>query len=625
MISLKQVKLIDITVVRSMTEDDLKPYSPAHGDRLALKSFASKSRRISLIEKLRTTFDSFGESSQPRPHSKPAKKAKGNNLKETRMIEIGWKIYCPKKKEFRPVRKPTGGTRRISVPKIMKYNDILAKAIDLFFPDGSSSYGHIREFEYELQDYKSLKIVEDIDINKMYEVSGTNTLRFYLATTKHEKDTDFMPAVTKPPDTFTMSLRNSSEPNSLNLERLVENIFGADANESPMDMFYLNENNIYDLPANTSYAPEYAPGSTSRTNTNSVSNTLASLTEIRNMTHNPSDPASFESPPEEREVLIVHRGHVFSEILTAMKERNIQFKHVQVEMILPNGTSEKAEDVGGVLRDAISEFFLTFYDACTMGTELKVPTLRHDFQYKEWEAVAKIIVESYISQQYFPIKIAPVFVKSCLGLELDEKEVLENFLMYVSPSDALLLKKALIDFDSVDIDDILEFCSNYDGKWVPTKDSFEKLLGQIAFEELVQKPNYVQACWQNAFQKNLGDLNLDEIYSKYAPTDKNILCMLDVPENLDDEQRKVVAFLKKFIKESDEKTRSSFLRFCTGSNLANAKILIHFNDNTGLSRAPVAHTCNNLLELPTTYENFMIFRSELNNILNAGVWVMDII
>lgn len=328
---------------------------------------------------------------------------------------------------------------------------------------------------------------------------------------------------------------------------------------------------------------------------------------------------------KEKDTLIIHRGHVFYEILDAMKERSISFQSIEVEMVLPNGSSEKAEDVGGVLRDAISEFFITFYEVCTMGTDMKIPTLRHDFQDMEWTAIGKIIVESCLWQNYFPIKIAPVFIKSCLGQTYHDDEILDNFLQYVSNSDSLILKKALSDFDAVEFDDILEFCSSYDGKWAPNKENFKKLITQIAIEELIQKPNYVQACWQNDFKNKLNHLDLGKIYSKHAPTDKNILSILKIPESLTEEKKRVVSSLKKFIKESDEKCRSAFLRFCTGSNLANGEINVDFNSTTGLSRAPVAHTCNNLLELPTTYESFMIFRSELNNILDAGVWVMDII
>jgi len=44
-----------------------------------------------------------------------------------------------------------------------------------------------------------------------------------------------------------------------------------------------------------------------------------------------------------------------------------------------------------------------------------------------------------------------------------------------------------------------------------------------------------------------------------------------------------------------------------------------------LARAPVAHTCSGVLELPSKYEYFADFRKELNSILASNIWVMDIL
>ena len=42
-------------------------------------------------------------------------------------------------------------------------------------------------------------------------------------------------------------------------------------------------------------------------------------------------------------------------------------------------------------------------------------------------------------------------------------------------------------------------------------------------------------------------------------------------------------------------------------------------------RAPVAHTCECVLELPDSYTSFIDFRNEFNAVLSSGVWVMDIV
>ncbi len=44
-----------------------------------------------------------------------------------------------------------------------------------------------------------------------------------------------------------------------------------------------------------------------------------------------------------------------------------------MKLLLPNGQYEMGHDVGGVLRDCLSEFWHEFYDQCTLGTILKFP------------------------------------------------------------------------------------------------------------------------------------------------------------------------------------------------------------------------------------------------------------
>ena len=53
---------------------------------------------------------------------------------------------------------------------------------------------------------------------------------------------------------------------------------------------------------------------------------------------------------------------------------------IKIVMINAFGNEELGEDDGGVLRDALSAFWSTFYDSCTLGEEERVPALRHDFK-----------------------------------------------------------------------------------------------------------------------------------------------------------------------------------------------------------------------------------------------------
>ena len=68
-----------------------------------------------------------------------------------------------------------------------------------------------------------------------------------------------------------------------------------------------------------------------------------------------------------------------------------------------------------------------------------------------------------------------------------------------------------------------------------------------------------------------------------------------------------------------------FLRFTTASDvLITNKIEVSFTRLEGASSRPIAHTCGPLLELPSTYSNFVELRQEFNNILEKSNWEMDI-
>ena len=52
----------------------------------------------------------------------------------------------------------------------------------------------------------------------------------------------------------------------------------------------------------------------------------------------------------------------------------------------------------------------------------------------------------------------------------------------------------------------------------------------------------------------------------------------------------------------------AFLRFVTGSSVCGSEaIAIQFNVLSRLGRRPIAHTCSNLLELPSAYTSYHEF------------------
>lgn len=325
-------------------------------------------------------------------------------------------------------------------------------------------------------------------------------------------------------------------------------------------------------------------------------------------------------------VLQLHRGNIFTELLNSFQNGLLSLTKVKIEMILANGEAESASDAGGVLRDALSEFWQEFYEKCTLGTCLKVPYIRHDFGELQWQSIGKILAEGWKCQRYFPIRIAPCFMLSCLGqYSPDDNMLVQNFLKYISESEAESLRNALENFDDVDNNDIIEILSGFDCKWLPKKDNIKQLLIDIAHKELVQKPSFVAKCFHGYLQ-HIMESELKGVYADLEPSPRNILSKIILSENDSSSPPKnVYEYLRKYIKEADLKKRSSFLRFCTGSDVVNGTILLTFTNTEGFHRMPVSHTCSGVLELSLNYDNFIDFRSEMNSILDTNIWVMDVV
>ncbi|CAG9772345.1 unnamed protein product [Ceutorhynchus assimilis] len=610
--------IIDFAAVKVMTDQKLSTYLPAHGDRLALKSCALKTRRKSLIEKLKTTFNHFGDNNKEKAHS--TKKMREKPQKSTRMVEIGWRHYCDKKQCFKHVRGPIGGNRRISILKIAKAEDITETAIQLFFPDGSSPYGKIDEFDFELQDYKCHKITNDIDVNEIYKVTGLTNVRFYLSTKRKTSlknsidDDDYVTGIKTPPR-LTMTLRRRS------LDKLIDDLSSPVNNPS------------------TSISGPSTSTSDQMSETPERVDVRSFYEDFVSMDNQPfsMDPLTFEigygdidnveAAPIEN-IMVLRRGHIFEDLLKAFEQNFFDSGSLKIEMILPSGEREIAEDLGGVWRDALSEFWSTFYEKCTVGTIFKVPCIRHDFGDKEWRSVGKILFCGYTSEKYFPIQMAPVFVKYCFFIHFEDDELTSNFLNFISETDKQTIEEAQKNFDSVSHDELIDVFASYDCKWAPTKDNLGQLIRDIAHQELIQKPAFIVKCIQQELGKKVEAFSeILNVYETLKPSVRNCLSKIILynPENTTLEQSNVFNFLKKFIKETDDKTRESLFRFCTGSNLPIVTIKVDFTQTLGVARLPIGHTCSGLLQISSTYESYVVFRNELKSVLSSNIWVMDIV
>ena len=263
-----------------------------------------------------------------------------------------------------------------------------------------------------------------------------------------------------------------------------------------------------------------------------------------------------------------------------------------------------------------------------------MPFVRHDYQREEWAAIGRILVKGYQSCGYLPLLMSQAFFAYLLFGEsaVTGPMLIQSFQNYVSADEKTFIIKSIageIEYEGDDDTDLLEMLSNYDCRRKVNSENIVAVIEEIAHKELIQKPQYIPDCWKSIISPLIPIFtNVTTLTKKYEsllpPISKILSCLEANPGN--DPERENLKFLKKFIKGLDTSQRlSNFVRFVSGSELMLfAAIQIEFRDLSGLGCRPVAHTCNTVLQLPSTYQSFPELREELSSILSLDNWEMDV-
>lgn len=161
------------------------------------------------------------------------------------------------------------------------------------------------------------------------------------------------------------------------------------------------------------------------------------------------------------------------DMIELFKDESIVHSPVKVVMVNTFGKEEWGVDNGGVLRDALSAFWCSFYDSCTVGEDERVPAIRHDFKEAEWEATARILVKGYKEVKFFPVKLSKAFIFVTLFEEkqLPDQLLLDSFLAYVSKDERDLINAALSgdELNEEQNEEWIDFLDRFSSKRVPAK------------------------------------------------------------------------------------------------------------------------------------------------------------
>lgn len=193
--------------------------------------------------------------------------------------------------------------------------------------------------------------------------------------------------------------------------------------------------------------------------------------------------------------IILCRAFLKDNLIEVFKDPEILQVNLDVTLIGDNGKEEEGKGAG-VFRDTLSSFWSQFFNSLTVGTQEKVPAIRHDYQRAEWEAIARILMYGYIKERYFPLPLSRAFVALCLFGEesMTSDFLLSSFKLYISEDERETLQKCLEEKIEDEYDDVLDFLCNYKCYRSPTQENILQIVSELAHQEIIQKPRYVMNC-----------------------------------------------------------------------------------------------------------------------------------
>ncbi|MGH0169277.1 UNVERIFIED_CONTAM: hypothetical protein FKN15_009410 [Acipenser sinensis] len=155
---------------------------------------------------------------------------------------------------------------------------------------------------------------------------------------------------------------------------------------------------------------------------------------------------------------------------------------------------------------------------------------------------------------YWPIKLSKTFIHHCLFPELaiSNVQILDDFYAFIAVQDKEIFQSALVDFSSVDYEDVIEALNTHDCRTRIKESNLLAVLLEIAGKEIIQTPTFVSDCWRDILQELcIAKEKLDNIYAKLIPSNKGVLRMLLLPDFVNEHGNEVCKFLKRGVVRVD--------------------------------------------------------------------------
>jgi len=132
--------------------------------------------------------------------------------------------------------------------------------------------------------------------------------------------------------------------------------------------------------------------------------------------------------------------------------------HLALHKLSVSFVGEEGDDFGGFTKDLFTSFWIAAFKEFFYGEDVVVPSLplhRSKTDLPKFIMIGRILSHSVALTGSFPVQLCMLSIMSSVFGEntFDESDVIENFLLFVTPVERSLLQVALSDFASLAADE----------------------------------------------------------------------------------------------------------------------------------------------------------------------------
>ena len=320
-------------------------------------------------------------------------------------------------------------------------------------------------------------------------------------------------------------------------------------------------------------------------------------------------------------VMRINRQNCLKEMMDLYRQEDILKSNV---LFLFNDEEAVGE---GVRKDVYSAFWDAFTTRYCDGVTQLTFSLSPELTVDDYTVLGRIISHQFIQTGAIPVQLVETILQLAVVGQVTDECLLESFMMILHEKERQMIKEALDgDRTPFPTNDLVDILSQYNSGTLPTKDNLHKALLQAANIELVSKPYMCIIKLREGMGSFWNDVSAQEIHSLYmccAPTVENLLNNIYFSDCTTSQEEKGERWLKRYIKNLDNKMLIRFVRFTTGNEiiLPQERIKIEMEHMSECAMRPKSRICFKVFTLPKNYTSYSQMRDNLDcYLLNQDSW-----